>query len=105
MNCQTVLMQMVGQRVITNIQQQFYTHVLYADLATLSDETSGKLVSRFTNDIYMLRQSVASVMTGLAKETLTLIFLVSLMFDSASILRLMARSFWFCCLKIGLIQP
>ncbi|MDB2415071.1 ABC transporter ATP-binding protein/permease [Rickettsiales bacterium] len=77
---QSILMRYIGQRIVTNMQAQLYDHLLHADIGGFVKDASGKFVSRFTNDIMVLRRSVSSVMTGLAKEIVTLIFLVGLMF-------------------------
>lgn len=76
----TYIMRCLGQRIITDMQQKLYRHMLYSDLAMITGESSGKIVSRFTNDINTLRASVSIVITGLAKESFTLIFLVGMMF-------------------------
>lgn len=73
-------MRCLGQRIITDMQQRLYSHMLYSDYATITGESSGKIVSRFTNDINTLRASIAIVITGIAKESFTLVFLVGMMF-------------------------
>jgi subfamily B ATP-binding cassette protein MsbA len=77
---QDYLMQCLGQRIVTNMQNELYEHLLLSDLAMIHGESSGKIISRFTNDISRLRSSTVIVTTGLAKEFLTLIFLVGVMF-------------------------
>lgn len=74
------IMRCLGQRVITDMQQRLYGHMLNADFAMVTGESSGKTVSRFTNDINTLRSSISLVITGIAKESLTLFFLVGMMF-------------------------
>lgn len=77
---QSFLMSIIGQRIITNMQAQLFSHLLYMDLSEISKEASGKIISRFSNDISVLKASVSNVLTGLAKEVLTLIFLITVMF-------------------------
>lgn len=77
---QNYLMQCLGQRVIANMQLQLYKHLIYSDMQLISGEASGKIISRFTNDINILRASTIIVTTGLAKELVTLIFLIGVMF-------------------------
>ena len=50
------------------------------DLAYLQDHSSGRLLSRFTNDANLLRMAVSRGITGLGSDILKLIFLVGLMF-------------------------
>ncbi|MCE3231936.1 MAG: msbA [Rickettsiaceae bacterium] len=87
---QDYLMQCLGQRIITDMQIELYNHLLYSDLALINSESSGKIISRFTNDIGRLRASTIIVTTGLAKELLTLIVLVGVMFYQSFTLALIA---------------
>jgi subfamily B ATP-binding cassette protein MsbA len=77
---QTVLLNTLGQRIVATMQQHLYRHLLYADISLFADQASGRLISRFTNDIYLLRASVSTLFTGVIKELLTLIFLLAVMF-------------------------
>lgn len=77
---QDMIMRWVGQRVISDMQLHLFSHLIYADLAMFHDQASGKLISRFTNDIQMMRLTLTKVLTGLAKESLTLVFLIGVMF-------------------------
>lgn len=87
---QALIVKNIGQRIITDMQLALYTHLVHADLALLNQYSSGNLLSRFTNDIATLRRSVTTVFTGLAKELLTLIFLIGLMFYQNAILACIA---------------
>ncbi|HJN59656.1 MAG TPA: ABC transporter ATP-binding protein, partial [Alphaproteobacteria bacterium] len=77
---QTVLMAFVGQRIIADLQTKLFGHVVHFDLAFFHDTASGKLVSRMTNDINLMRNAVANTLTGLIKDSLSLVFLVGVMF-------------------------
>jgi len=87
---QNYLMQCLGQRIITDMQMALFRHLLHLDLAQVTGESSGKIISRFTNDINILRQSVVIIMTGMAREILTLAFLVGIMFYQSVSLALIA---------------
>lgn len=87
---QSYLMKFIGQRIVSDIQKQLYQHLLYSDMAMLRGEASGKLVSRFTNDAVILRGSVSNVLTGIAKDSLTLVFLIGVMFYQSIELALIA---------------
>ena len=78
---QAVLMAFVGQRVIADLQSRVFSHILRFDLAFFQDTASGLLVSRLTNDVNMMRNAVSNALTGLVKDTLTLFFLVGVMFE------------------------
>jgi subfamily B ATP-binding cassette protein MsbA len=77
---QNYFMRYVGQRVITDMQIKLYEHLISADLTFLNSQSSGRLISRFTNDIITMRGAVSNLLTGLVKEFLTVIFLIALMF-------------------------
>ncbi len=76
---QSMLMKIIGQRVVADMQIDMYHHMLHADIETFSDQSSGQMVSRFTNDIHLIRKNLTQVLTGLAKESLTLVFLIGVM--------------------------
>jgi subfamily B ATP-binding cassette protein MsbA len=85
---QNFLIQCLGQRVITNMQVQLYKHLLESDLSQITGESSGKTISRFTNDINILRASTVIITTGIAREFLSLVFLVGVMFYQSATLAL-----------------
>lgn len=87
---QSVLMKYVGQRVVTDMQLKLYSHLLYSDLSLLNSHSSGRLISRFTNDITVMRRAVSNVLTGIARELLTVVFLVGLMIYQSGVLSVIA---------------
>ncbi len=70
----------MGQRIVATIQSQLYGHLLHADLAFFHAHAAGQLQSRLINDVGVMRQAVAECLTSMGKSTLTLIFLVGVMF-------------------------
>ena len=77
---QAVLMTGVGQRIIAEMQKEMFAHLMRADLAFFHDSSTGRLVSRFTNDVNLLRNAMSNALTGIGKDTLTVAFLVAVMF-------------------------
>jgi len=77
---ESVSMIYVGQKIIGDIQKRLFDHFIAADLAYFHARSSGELVSRFTNDVNLMRAAVTTALTGMGKDTLSLIFLVGLMF-------------------------
>src|SRR5215472_4667460 len=77
---ETVLMSRVGQRVIADVQNALYARLIRADLAFFHANASGTLISRFTNDVTLLRNAAASVLAAIGKDALTVAFLLALMF-------------------------
>ncbi len=76
---QMLALKYVGQRVVSDMQGDLFAHLVHADIALFHDQSSGRLISRMTSDIMLMRQSVSNVFTGLIKESLTMLFLGGLM--------------------------
>ncbi|HEU5046326.1 MAG TPA: ABC transporter ATP-binding protein [Rickettsiales bacterium] len=77
---QTLIMRNVGQRIISDMQIDLFAHLMKADLAVFHDQASGRLISRFTNDIMLMRNAVSTVLTGIARDFFSMLFLIGLMF-------------------------
>ena len=77
---QAVLMNYVGFRIIADFQIRMFAHLMRADLAFFQNTAAGGLVSRFINDVQVLRKAVSDSLTGLGKDSLTLVFLIAVMF-------------------------
>lgn len=77
---QSVLMNHVGQRIISTVQLNMFTHLMRSDLAFFHKTSTGNLISRFNNDANLLRVAVSTALTGIVRDSLTLTFLVALMF-------------------------
>jgi ATP-binding cassette, subfamily B, bacterial MsbA len=77
---QSVTMNYIGQRIIAGVQLEMFSHLMRSDISFFQANSTGKLISRFNIDANMLRAAVSTALTGIAKDTLTLTFLVALMF-------------------------
>lgn len=77
---EAVLMTFVGQSIIADIQKKLFQHLMKADLSYFHNTPSGELLSRFTNDVNLMRNAMANTLMSIGKDSLTLIFLVGLMF-------------------------
>jgi ATP-binding cassette, subfamily B, bacterial MsbA len=75
-----VLMSRVGLRVVTDVQNALYARLIRADLAYFNANSSGTLISRFTNDVGLLRNAAANVLAAIGKDAVTVVFLMGLMF-------------------------
>lgn len=77
----TLLMNKLGQRVISDIQKDMFAHLVRADLAYFHGEQqgSGHLMSRFMSDTALIRNAVTESLIGLGKNSFTLIFLLGVM--------------------------
>jgi ATP-binding cassette, subfamily B, bacterial MsbA len=87
---QAMLLNQVGQRIIADIQTRLFAHLVHADLQFFHDNPTGALISRVTNDVNLMRVAVTSSLTGIAKDTVTVVFLVALMVYQDWLLSLIA---------------
>ncbi len=76
---QAVLMARVGQRVIAELQQRLFDHLIRADLGYLVARGPGHVISRLTFDTQQLRLVVTTASTTVVRDLLTLLGLVGLM--------------------------
>lgn len=83
-------MRYVGQRIIADMQKRLFRHLMVSDVGLFADQASGRLISRFTNDINLLRNAFSNLLTTFAKEVLTLTFLVGVMIYQDPVLTLVA---------------
>lgn len=86
----TVIMKILANRLATDMQIDLFNHLLRSDISLFASQASGNLISRFTNDISMIRGSITNLLTGLVREPMTLVFLVGVMFTQNFQLALIA---------------
>ena len=77
---QAVLMHYVGQRIIADLQKRLFAHLMDADLTFYHNTATGTLISRFTNDVNMMRAAVSTALTGIALDFFKVVLLVAVMF-------------------------
>ena len=77
---EAILMSRITQRVIAEVQSALYARLIRADLAYFNANASGTLISRFTNDVVLLRNAAANVLAAIGKDAITVVFLLALMF-------------------------
>ncbi len=74
-----ICMRYIGQRITADMQIRLFTHLMKSDIGLFHQQSSGRLISRFTNDIMLMRNAFSSVLTSVTKETLTMVFLLAVM--------------------------
>jgi subfamily B ATP-binding cassette protein MsbA len=79
---QSVLTSNIGLRVIDNFQNEMFAHLMRADLAFFHNNSTGNLISKFTNDVNLLRAAVSNVLISIGRELLTLIGLMGVMLST-----------------------
>jgi ATP-binding cassette, subfamily B, bacterial MsbA len=66
-------------RMITDIQKAAFDHLINADYARLTRETTGHLVSRLTNDLTFIQQAAQASMIAFVKDGLSVIAVIGAM--------------------------
>jgi ATP-binding cassette, subfamily B, bacterial MsbA len=74
------LMADVGQRVVMDLRNDLYWHILGQSAGFFAQRTTGQLMSRLSNDVGQVQQVVSETIGDLARETLALVGFVALMF-------------------------
>jgi ATP-binding cassette, subfamily B, bacterial MsbA len=74
------LMADVGQRVVMDVRNALYRHILNQSAAFFARRSSGQLMSRITNDVGQIQQAVSETVGDLLRESLALIGYVALLF-------------------------
>ncbi len=77
---QGVLLNYVGQRIISDLQIKLFAQAVRADLAFFNDNPAARLGIRLTHDVALMRAAITQSLVGLSKDSLTVVFLVALMF-------------------------
>ena len=74
------LMSDVGQRVVMDVRNRLFRHMLNQSAAFFARRSSGQLMSRITNDVGQIQQAVSETIGDLARESLALVGYVGLLF-------------------------
>jgi ATP-binding cassette, subfamily B, bacterial MsbA len=69
----------VVTRIVTNVQKAAFAHLMSADYARLTRETTGRLVSRLTNDLGAIQAAAQTAVVNLVRDILTVLALVAVM--------------------------
>ena len=77
---QNVFVQGVTLRVIADLQRAMFAHLMRADTLSFQSNATGRLVSRFMVDAFMMRDGMSKALTGLIRDLLTVVILVGAMF-------------------------
>ena len=67
------LMADVGQRVVMDLRNALYRHILGQSAGFFAQRTTGQLMSRISNDVGQVQQAVSETIGDLARESLTLV--------------------------------
>jgi subfamily B ATP-binding cassette protein MsbA len=76
----TYLMTDVGQRVVRDIRDRLFRHILDQSAAFFGRRTSGQLMSRITNDVNQVQQAVSETIGDFIREGLSAVGYAGAMF-------------------------
>lgn len=76
---QAVLMQKTGLRLCVMMQTQMFDRLIGADLKFIHGDATGKLLSRFGNDVNFTREATVKTFTGFGRDLFTIIVLTGVM--------------------------
>jgi subfamily B ATP-binding cassette protein MsbA len=74
------LMTDIGQRVVRDLRDQLFKHILNQSAAFFSRWSTGPLMSRITNDVNLVQQAVSETVGDLMREGLALFGYAALLF-------------------------
>ena len=83
-------MSKVSHFVIATLQSHMFEKLMFLNLKFFNDSKSGNLISRLINDTYFLRMAIVKSVTGVIKDFLVIIFLLTNMFYQSWTLTLFA---------------
>lgn len=75
----TYLMTDVGQRLVRDLRNELFGHILGQSAGFFSQQTTGALMSRMMNDISRIQQVVSETLGDLLRESITVIVLAGLL--------------------------
>src|SRR6185503_9702131 len=67
------LMAYVGQRVVMDLRNALYRHILGQSAGFFAHRTTGQLMSRINNDVGQVQQAVSETFGDLARESIALV--------------------------------
>ena len=74
------LMTDVGQRVVRDLRNVLFRHILGQSAAFFSLQTTGRLMSRITNDVGQVQRAVSETIGDLIRESLAIVGFAALLF-------------------------
>ena len=74
------LMTDVGQRVVRDLRNVLFRHILRQSAAFFSSQTTGRLLSRITNDVAQIQNAVSETVGDLMRESLSILGYAGVLF-------------------------
>ena len=70
----------VGQRVVQDLRNVLFRHILRQSAAFFSSQTTGRLLSRITNDVAQIQNAVSETVGDLMRESLSIVGYAGVLF-------------------------
>ncbi|MCX5874104.1 MAG: ABC transporter transmembrane domain-containing protein [Deltaproteobacteria bacterium] len=77
---QYYLMAFIGQSIIRDLRQQMFCKLENMSVGFFIKHSTGELLSRMNNDVSMVQGALTSAITGVVRDTLTVISLIAVVF-------------------------
>jgi subfamily B ATP-binding cassette protein MsbA len=77
---QTILMSFIGLCIVTNLRNKLYEQIQRQSLSFFTENQTGVLMSRITNDVVSIQSAASEAVTSMIKDTVTLISLICVVF-------------------------
>ena len=77
---QQMVLAYVGEHAVADIRIDFYTHLQELPLSFYAERRTGELVSRLTNDVALLQQSITWNLVILLRQVITIVGAAALLF-------------------------
>lgn len=74
------LMTAIGLKIVRNMRNRLYHHIIYQSLTFFSSEKTGDLTTRVISDTDRIQEAVSKALADLVKETFTLLGLLIVVF-------------------------
>ncbi len=89
---QAYLMGWIGQRVIYDLRNQIYSRLTAQSLNFFAHRKTGELLARISYDVTLVQSAVSTSVTALMRDTMTIIFLIGVIFYQDWMLALIAMA-------------
>ena len=77
---QSYLMSFVGEKIVANLREGLYSRLQKLSLSYYDRTSTGLLMSRIMNDVSLIQGAVSNAVTGILKDSFTILFLIGVIF-------------------------
>jgi ATP-binding cassette, subfamily B, bacterial MsbA len=77
---QSYLMSFVGEKIVAGLRERLYAHLQKLSLSYFDKTATGLLMSRIINDVNLIQGAVSNAVTGILKDSFTILGLIGVIF-------------------------